>query len=76
MEKIILIIRTLDAIVEMIEILYPENGAGKEKLQKALELFGDLFEEGKAYLEARKDAIVSVIGKLVAIKNLWKWKKG
>lgn len=75
MEKILLIIRTLDALIEMVEILYPEKGEGANKLEKVLILFAEMWSEGSALLETQKDRIVAVIGKLVAIKNLLKWKK-
>ena len=73
MEKILLIIRTLDSIVEMIEILYPEKGQGKNKLEQALILFAEMWNGGEELLATNKDKIVAVIGKLVQIKNLLKW---
>lgn len=75
MEKILVIIRTLDMIVEMIEILYPEKGMGKTKLEKALILFAEMWDEGESLLASSKEQIVSVIGKIVALKNLVKWRK-
>lgn len=75
MEKILIIIRTLDNIVEMIEILYPEKGQGETKLDKALILFAEMWVEGEELLSTSRDRIVAVIGKLVSIKNLLKWKK-
>ena len=73
MEKILLIIRTLASIVEMIEILYPEKGQGKNKLEQALILFAEMWNGGEELLATNKDKIVAVIGKLVQIKNLLKW---
>lgn len=74
--KVLTIIRTLDMIVEMIEILYPEPKAGETKLEQALIYFADVWEEGSALLETQRDRIERVIAKIVALKNLLKWKKG
>ena len=75
MEKILVIIRVLSALVEAVEILYPEKGRGKEKLEEVLILFAEQWEEGKQWVEASREKLEAVIARLVSIKNLLNWKK-
>lgn len=76
LSTILQILKGLSALIDLLEMWLPEEGEGKNKLELALELIVELWNDGEQLVAERRDLLVKAIGKLVTIKNLWgSWRK-
>lgn len=76
MTNLIQILRALSALIDLLEMWLPEKGQGQNKLEAALELIVELWQDGEQLVNEKKDLLIKAIGKLVLIKNLLNsWRK-